>query len=111
MDHKPLVSLFSLTRPILDSLPPRIIRWSLLMSSYDYSIINKPGTNIVAADAMSHLPQPENLQILMPGCIIHLMDHLDDTTESSPFKGLPSCTIRNKSTGGAPLFSISYKEI
>ena len=50
-DHKPLASLFSSTRPIPNSLPPRIIRWSLLMSSYDYSIMYKPGTNIVATDA------------------------------------------------------------
>ena len=55
-DHKPLVSLFRLTKPVLDSLPPRIIKWSLLISSYDYSIMFKPRTNIVAADAMSHLP-------------------------------------------------------
>ena len=51
MDHKPLISLFSLTRPILNSLPPRI-----MMSSYDYSIMYKLGTNIVAADPMSCLP-------------------------------------------------------
>ena len=83
-DHKPLVSLFSLTSPILDSLPPRIIRWSpLLMSSYDYSIMYKPGTNIVAADAMSRLPLQENLQVPIPECIIRLMDHLDDTTVDS----------------------------
>ena len=43
MDHKPLFSLFNPTRPILDSLLSRIIRWSLLMSSYDYSIMYKPG--------------------------------------------------------------------
>ena len=83
MAHKPLINLFRLIRPILDSLPPRIIKWSLLMSSYDYSIIYKPETNIDAADAMSHLPLQENLQVLTTGCIIHLMDHLDDTTVDS----------------------------
>ena len=82
-DHKSLVSLFSPTRPILDSLPSRIIKWSLLMSSYDYSIIYKPGTNIVAADVMSRPPLYDNLQVLTPGCIIHLMNHLDDTTVNS----------------------------
>ena len=80
-DHKPLVSLFSLTRPKLDSLPLRIIRWSLLMSSYDYSIMYKPGTNITAADAMSCLQ--DNLQVPAPGYIIHMLDHLDDTTVDS----------------------------
>lgn len=82
-DHKPLVSLFSLTKPILNSLLPRIIWWSLLMSSSDYSITYKLGTNIVAVDTMSRLPLQENLQIPMPGCIIHLMDHLDNATVDS----------------------------
>ena len=43
----------------------------------------KPGTNIVAADAMSHLPLQEDLQVPTLGCIIHLMDQLDDTTVDS----------------------------
>ena len=33
------------------------------MSSYDYSIMYKPETNIVAVDAMSRLPLHENLQV------------------------------------------------
>ena len=53
------------------------------MSSYNYSIFYKLGTNIVAADAMSYLPLQENLQVPMPGCIIYLMDHLDYTTVDS----------------------------
>ena len=53
------------------------------MSSFDYSIMYKPGTNIVAADAMSRLPLQENLQVPMLGCTLHLMDYLDDTTVDS----------------------------
>ena len=50
------------------------------MSSYDYSIMYKPGRNIAAADTMSRFPLQENLQVPTLGCTIHLMDHLDDTT-------------------------------
>ena len=80
MDHKPLKGLFSPTRPILITLPSKIIRWSLLMSSYDYNIMYKLGTSIVATDAMRHLPLQENLQVPILGCIIHQIHHLDDTT-------------------------------
>ena len=53
------------------------------MSSYDYSIMYKPGTNIIAADAMSRLLLKENLQVKTPGCIIHLIDHLNNTAVDS----------------------------
>ena len=43
----------------------------------------KLGINIVAADTMSHTPLQENVQFLMLGCIIHLIDHLDDITVDS----------------------------
>lgn len=82
-DHKPLISLFSPTKPTLDTLPPRIIRWSLLMSAYDYTIEYRPGSHIVTADAMSRLPLQEALDVPTPGCIIHLMDHLDNSTVDS----------------------------
>ena len=53
------------------------------MSSFDYSIIYKLGTNIVAADAMSRLLLQENLKVPTPGVIIHQMDNLDDTSVDS----------------------------
>ena len=53
------------------------------MSSYDYSIKYKPGTNIVVVEVMCCLPLQENLKVPTPGYIIHLMDHLDDTTVNS----------------------------
>ena len=87
----------------LDSLPPRIIRWYLLMSSYDYSIMHKTGTNIVTADAMCRLPQQENLQVPTLECIIHLMDHLDDTT-------VDSADIR-RHTSKDPVLSKDYQAV
>jgi len=82
-DHKPLISLFSPTKPTLDTLPPRIIRWSLLMSAYDYTIEYKPGSRIVTADAMSRIPLQEILDVPTPGCVIHLMDRLNNSMVDS----------------------------
>ena len=43
---------------------------------------------------MNHLSLQENLQVLMPGCNIHLMDHLDDTTEDST--NICRCTSKDQ---------------
>ena len=63
----------------------------------------KPGTNIVAADTMSHLLPQENLQVPTPGCIIHQMDHLDDTTVDSA--DIRRCTSKN------PVLSKVYQAV
>ena len=66
---------------------------SLLTRSYDKSIVCKPRTNIVTADIMSCLPLQENLQVSMLGCIIHLMDHLDDATTPLIFTDVPQSIL------------------
>ena len=73
------------------------------MSSYNYSIMYKPGTNIVATEAMNHLPLQENLQVSTMGCIIHLMDHLDDITVDS------ANILRH--TSEDPVFSKVYQTV
>ena len=48
------------------------------MSAYDYTIEYKPGSQIATADAMNFLPLQEILDVPMPGCVIHLMDYLNN---------------------------------
>ena len=89
------------------------------MSSYNYNIMYKLGTNIVAADTVSCLPLQENPQAPMLGCIIHLIDHLDDTAVDSA--NICRCTPKDpvlskvyqgvQSGTNLPLLSVSYKEI
>ena len=54
-DHKPLVPLLSSKK--LDSLPPRVLRFRLRLSRYDYSITHVPGKYLYSADALSRAPQ------------------------------------------------------
>ena len=58
-DHKPLESLFSVTRqtPIMAS--SRIQRWALTLGAYNYQIEYRPGSQIPHADALSRLPLRE----------------------------------------------------
>ena len=55
-DHLPLVSIFSNKKPITIQLPPRMLRWKLLMSSLNYTISHRAGKLNVCADALSRLP-------------------------------------------------------
>lgn len=58
-DHLPLKSLFNEKSNIPVQASSRIQRWSLLLSSYEYTIAFKPTHKHGNADAMSRLPLPE----------------------------------------------------
>ena len=78
-DHKPLISLFGPTKATSEVLPPRIIRWSLSLSAYDYDIKYRPDSTISNADAMSRLPLPDTVfNPPAPGSVISLMEFLND---------------------------------
>ena len=53
-DHKPLVPL--LGTKSLDKLPPRVLRFRLRMSRYNYSIEHVPGKYLYTADTLSRTP-------------------------------------------------------
>ena len=53
-DHKPLVPL--LTHKLLDSLPPRVLRFRLRLIRFDFIIIHVPGKSLHIADALSRAP-------------------------------------------------------
>lgn len=57
-DHKPLIRLFDPVKKIPDTLSPRMLRWSLMLSGYDYRIEYREGKNNKNADALSRLPLP-----------------------------------------------------
>ena len=56
MDHKPLVSLLGSKH--LDGLPPRILRFSLRLTQFDYNIEHVPGKQLYTADTLSRSPLP-----------------------------------------------------
>jgi len=55
-DHKPLVSLFDPGRAIPEIIAPRLLRWALILSTYNYEIAYRPGKQHANADALSRLP-------------------------------------------------------
>ncbi|KRY89465.1 Ribosome biogenesis protein BMS1 -like protein [Trichinella pseudospiralis] len=76
-DHKPLLGLLGNSIQTPASMSPRMIRWSILLSAYDYSLVYRPGLKLGNADALSRLPQPGN-KISKP-CPISV-EHLADRT-------------------------------
>nr|XP_053616105.1 uncharacterized protein K02A2.6-like [Plodia interpunctella] len=62
-DHKPLLGLFDPKRPIPNIISPRMLRWALLLSSYDYTLEYVKGTNLGNADALSRLPSPNTEKV------------------------------------------------
>ena len=54
MDHKPLVRLLS--TKMLDSLPPRVLRFRLHFMHFQFTIHHTQGKNMYIADALSRAP-------------------------------------------------------
>ncbi|KRX27995.1 Transposon Tf2-8 polyprotein [Trichinella nelsoni] len=55
-DHKPLLGLLKPHSPIPQTVSPRMLRWSLLLSAYNYELCFKNGKYLANADALSRLP-------------------------------------------------------
>ena len=55
-DHQPLLRLFSETQETTKLAASRLVRWSILLSAYNYEIVYRPGANHQNADALSRLP-------------------------------------------------------
>ena len=53
-DHKPLVPLLGATQ--LDRLPPRVLRFRLRLTRFNYSIAHVPGMYLYTADTLSRAP-------------------------------------------------------
>ena len=77
-DHKPLVPLLGLKH--LDRLPPRILRFRLRLTRFDYTITHVPGKYLYTADTLSRAPVHsyvdstlgELAELAMEACIAHL---------------------------------------
>ena len=80
-DHKLLQCLFDNTRAIPQLASARLQRWSLILSTYDYTILYRSGEKHANADTLSRLPLPEPpLTTPHPADIILLME----TLQTSP---------------------------
>ncbi|XP_039192295.1 uncharacterized protein K02A2.6-like, partial [Crotalus tigris] len=57
-DHKPLLGLFTTRKQTPQIISPRMLRWSIFLSAYDFSLLHKPGKEMGHADGLSRLPLP-----------------------------------------------------
>ena len=81
-DHKPLEGLLSEKKGIPSQAAPRIQRWALTLSAYEYKykISYKAGKSNCNADGLSRLPLPVMPDSApLPGETILLMEHLEGT--------------------------------
>ena len=79
-DHKPLLSLFSEAKASSSQASARIRRWSLFLSSYEYTLRFRGTQSHGNADALSRLPAPMEPDITeqLPELVL-LMEHLEDS--------------------------------
>lgn len=56
-DHAPLTTLLGEKKPIPAQAAARMVRWAIILSAYNYTIVHRRGTEIVEADALSRLPK------------------------------------------------------
>ena len=76
-DHKPLQYLFNPSKAISAMASARIQLWALLLSSYQYTVSYKPGSQMANADVLSRLPLPEMPEsVPIPGETVLLMQNL-----------------------------------
>ena len=60
-DHKPLLPLFSPLKGTPAVAANRLARWALTFSQYDYTIVYRKTSDHGNADALSRLPQGEDI--------------------------------------------------
>ncbi len=79
-DHKPLLGLLKENVSVSAQASPRVKRWSLFLSGYEYSLVFRNTSAHANADALSRLPlpvEPATTNTLPE--IVLLADHLKDS--------------------------------
>lgn len=71
-DHKPLLGLFVADCPAPQFL--RFTRWSVFLTTYDYTLMYVPGKNFAHADTLSRCPEPTLLSDPAPVTSVLLID-------------------------------------
>ncbi|RWS24392.1 uncharacterized protein B4U80_01971, partial [Leptotrombidium deliense] len=104
-DHKPLLALLGENKPIPEVVSPRVIRWAIRLSAFNYVLIYSKGADIGNADALSRLPvdpPPQNKQDV---------EHVLMLTENSKivdFKEVKEFTRRDLLLCKVKQFTLSY---
>ena len=77
-DHRPLIHIFNPSKPITKIANARLIRWSVLLLSFDYIIEHLPGIQNTIADCLSRLPiEDRSVKFQVPHEIVNLINVID----------------------------------
>ncbi|XP_037528183.1 uncharacterized protein LOC119405417 [Rhipicephalus sanguineus] len=77
-DHQPLLSILGPKKPLPQVLSPRMTRWCLKLSAYDYDLVYRKGSRNQNADALSRLPlQGDDDEPSPPGDVLMLECAID----------------------------------
>lgn len=60
-------------------MSPRLTRWSIFLTGYNYKLVHWPRKSISNADALSRCPVPEFMEDPMPAAQVMLID-IDKTS-------------------------------
>ena len=72
-DHKPLLGLLSQHKSLPQVVSPRMLRWKLTLTGYEFELKYIPGREIADADGLSRLPSPVGPEDLPPPADVTLM--------------------------------------
>ena len=79
-DHKPLLGLLDGQKPTSPQASARVHRWSLYMSTFEYTLKFRNTTAHANADALSRLPLPVEPAVpQLPPVLVLLADHLSNS--------------------------------
>lgn len=77
-DHRPLLGLLGENKPLPVMASPRVMRWALLLSAYQYQLCYVPGSQQGNCDALSRLPLPATpADVPSPPESIQLLEFMD----------------------------------
>ena len=77
-DHKPLFTLFAKDKPEHDSCSPRIQRWALKLSQFNYNFVYSKGSNNIHSDFLSRLPLPVTVTEVEPYELIFALESIEN---------------------------------
>ena len=76
-DHKPLLGLLAPGKTLPLAVSPRLMRWKLALTAYDFVLQFVPGREIANADGLSRLPLPDTVgEYPVPADVVNLMEEL-----------------------------------
>lgn len=93
MDHKPLLGLLAGDKQTSNFMAPRMRRWTIFLTGYNYKLTHRPGTSISNADGLNRCLTLELVEDPGPVSTVLLIDiDPDSPTMSHEMQTTPERT-------------------